>query len=105
MPHAERIVDVLAGRPAVGAQATIRGWIRTRRDSKAGLSFLHVHDGSCFDALQVVAPAALANYHDEILHLTAGCAVTVVGHDRRLAGPGAGRRAARRLGLGGRLGR
>ena len=79
MPQAERVVDILAGRTAVGARATVRGWIRTRRDSKAGLSFLAVHDGSCFDALQVVAPATLANYHDEILHLTAGCAVTVTG--------------------------
>jgi asparaginyl-tRNA synthetase len=79
MPQAERIVDILAGRTAVGARATVRGWIRTRRDSKAGLSFLAVHDGSCFDALQVVAPAALGNYHDEVLHLTAGCAVTVSG--------------------------
>ena len=79
MPQAARIADVLAGRPAVGAQATVQGWIRTRRDSKAGLSFLNVNDGSCFDAIQVVAPAALGNYHDEVLHLTAGCAVSVTG--------------------------
>ncbi len=79
MPQAERVADILAGRTQVGARATVQGWIRTRRDSKAGLSFLAVHDGSCFDALQVVAPAALANYHDEVLHLTAGCAVTVTG--------------------------
>ena len=79
MPQAERIADILAGRTAVGEGATVQGWIRTRRDSKAGLSFLAVHDGSCFDALQVVAPAALANYADEVLHLTAGCAVTVTG--------------------------
>ncbi len=79
MPQAQRVVDILAGRTAVGARATVQGWIRTRRDSKAGLSFLLLHDGSCFDALQVVAPAALDNYHEEILHLTAGCAVTVSG--------------------------
>jgi asparaginyl-tRNA synthetase len=79
MPRAERIADILAGRIAVGARATVQGWIRTRRDSKAGLSFLVVHDGSCFDGLQVVAPAALGNYEGEILHLTAGCAVTVSG--------------------------
>jgi asparaginyl-tRNA synthetase len=79
MPQAERVADILAGRSAVGARATVQGWIRTRRDSKAGLSFLHVHDGSCFAALQVVAPATLANYHDEITRLTSGCAVTVSG--------------------------
>jgi asparaginyl-tRNA synthetase len=79
MPQAQRVVDILAGRTAVGARATVHGWIRTRRDSKAGLSFLLLHDGSCFDALQVVAPATLGNYADEVLHLTAGCAVTVTG--------------------------
>jgi len=79
MPQADRIADLLAGRPAAGARVTVQGWIRTRRDSKAGLSFLHLHDGSCFDALQVVAPAALGNYQDEILRLTAGCAVTASG--------------------------
>jgi len=79
MPQAVRIVEVLGGRMPVGASATVQGWIRTRRDSKAGLSFLQVHDGSCFDALQVVAPATLRNYGDEVLHLTAGCAVTVTG--------------------------
>ncbi|MGO9204813.1 MAG: asparagine--tRNA ligase [Candidatus Limnocylindrales bacterium] len=78
MPQARRIVEILAGRTSVGARATVQGWIRTRRDSKAGLSFLQVHDGSCFDGLQVVAPMTLGNY-DEILHLTAGCAVTVTG--------------------------
>ena len=79
MPQAQRVVDILAGRTAVGARATVHGWIRTRRDSKARLSFLLLHDGSCFDALQVVAPATLGNYADEVLHLTAGCAVTVTG--------------------------
>jgi asparaginyl-tRNA synthetase len=79
MPQAERIADILAGRTPVGTRAAVQGWIRTRRDSKAGLSFLAVHDGSCFDALQVVAPAALANYEAEVLHLTAGCAVRVSG--------------------------
>jgi asparaginyl-tRNA synthetase len=79
MPQADRIADILAGRTPVGARATVQGWVRTRRDSKAGLSFVAVHDGSSFDALQVVAPATLANYTDEVLHLTAGCAVTVSG--------------------------
>ncbi|HEY6056911.1 MAG TPA: asparagine--tRNA ligase [Candidatus Limnocylindrales bacterium] len=79
MPQADRIADVLAGRMPAGARTTVQGWIRTRRDSKAGLSFLHLHDGSCFDALQIVAPATLANYQDEVLRLTAGCAVIATG--------------------------
>ena len=52
----------------------MKGWVRTRRDSKGGFSFIALHDGSCFDAVQVVAPAALANYSSEILHVGAGCA-------------------------------
>jgi asparaginyl-tRNA synthetase len=79
MPQAERIVDILAGRVAVGERATVQGWVRTNRGSKAGVSFLNVHDGSCFDALQVVVPSTLGNFQDEVVHLTAGCAVTVTG--------------------------
>jgi asparaginyl-tRNA synthetase len=74
-----RVADLLQGEPAPGARVTIQGWVRTRRDSKAGLSFVHVHDGSAFAALQVVAPASLPNYEDEVLRLTAGCAVRVSG--------------------------
>jgi len=74
-----RIASVLAGGVPVGNRVTIEGWIRTRRDSKAGLSFLAVHDGSCFDPLQIVAPAELPNYQSEIVKLTSGCAVRVVG--------------------------
>ncbi|HEY2394690.1 MAG TPA: asparagine--tRNA ligase [Rudaea sp.] len=67
------------GAPAVGQEVTVRGWVRTRRDSKAGLSFVNVSDGSCFDPIQVVAPNTLANYNDEIAKLTAGCAVIATG--------------------------
>ena len=73
------IKEILAGRLDVGATVTVEGWIRTRRNSKAGLSFLQVHDGSCFDPIQVVAEATLPNYQDEVLHLTTHCAVRVVG--------------------------
>jgi asparaginyl-tRNA synthetase len=82
------IKDVLAGRYAVGEHITIKGWIRTRRDSKAGISFLAVHDGSCFDALQAVAPAELNNYEDEIKRLTTACSVVVTGIVARSEGQG-----------------
>ncbi|MGD2130196.1 MAG: asparagine--tRNA ligase [Lysobacterales bacterium] len=74
-----RIKEALAGKPAAGSEVTIRGWVRTRRDSKAGFSFIVVHDGSCFDGIQVVAPGELANYAAEIKRLTAGCAVECTG--------------------------
>src|SRR6185503_5491016 len=73
------VASVLKGAIPAGSQATVRGWVRTRRDSKAGLSFIHVHDGSCFDPIQVVAPAQLSNYESEIKKLTSGCAVQARG--------------------------
>ena len=73
------VASVLKGNVATGVPVIVRGWVRTRRDSKAGLSFIHVHDGSCFDPLQVVAPAALSNYESEIKKLTSGCSVIARG--------------------------
>lgn len=60
-------------------EITIYGWIRTRRDSKAKISFLNLYDGSCLDSLQIIASAKLFNYKDEILQLTSGCSVMVTG--------------------------
>ena len=73
------VASILKGKVPTGSQVTVKGWVRTRRDSKAGLSFIHVHDGSCFDPVQVVAPAALPNYAGEIQKLTAGCSVIATG--------------------------
>jgi asparaginyl-tRNA synthetase len=71
--------DVLAGRAPQDGPVTVKGWVRTRRDSKAGISFVHLSDGSCFHPLQIVAPDSLPNYASEVLHLTAGCAITATG--------------------------
>ena len=73
-----RIVEVFDGAP-VGETVTVQGWVRTRRDSKAGLSFIHLSDGSCFNPLQIVAPAALENYTSEVTRLTTGCAIRATG--------------------------
>ncbi|MDF2530391.1 MAG: asparagine--tRNA ligase, partial [Gammaproteobacteria bacterium] len=62
-----------------GVEVTVKGWVRTRRDSKAGISFLTVHDGSCFDGIQAVIPSSLSNYETEVLKLTKDCAVIVFG--------------------------
>jgi asparaginyl-tRNA synthetase len=70
---------ILSGAAPAGEPVTLRGWVRTRRDSKAGLSFVHVSDGSCFHPVQVVAEGRLANYESEVKRLTAGCAVEAVG--------------------------
>ncbi len=63
----------------IGSRVAVRGWVRTRRDSKAGLSFVHVHDGTCFDPIQVVAAKDLPNYDSEIRKLTTGCSVIASG--------------------------
>lgn len=73
------IVDALAGKPGVGEQVTVQGWVRTRRDSKAGLSFVNIHDGSCFNPIQAVVDNNVANYESEVVKLTAGCSVKVTG--------------------------
>jgi len=74
-----RIADALAGHVPIDTEVTVEGWVRTRRDSKAGFSFIHLSDGSSFHPVQVVAPKDLANYQDQILHLTAGCAIEATG--------------------------
>jgi asparaginyl-tRNA synthetase len=71
--------EILAGKAPKDEPVTVKGWVRTRRDSKAGISFLQVSDGSSFHPVQVVVPNTLPNYTDEILKLTAGCAVEATG--------------------------
>lgn len=67
---------------------TVRGWVKTRRDSKAGISFISLHDGSCHAAIQIVASENLANYHTDVLKLTAGCSLIATG--KRVASQGQG---------------
>jgi asparaginyl-tRNA synthetase len=72
--------DILAGKAPKDTAVTVKGWVRTRRDSKGGFSFVNVSDGSSFHPVQVVAPGALENYASEIQKLTAGCAVEATGN-------------------------
>lgn len=73
-----RIRDVLAMQPGPDP-VVVRGWVRTRRDSKGGFSFLAVNDGSCLGSLQIVAGNELENYSSEILRLGAGCSIEAQG--------------------------
>ncbi len=66
----------------------LQGWVRSRRTSKGGFSFVHVHDGSCFDTLQAVADGTLSNYESEVAELGTGCSVIVRG--RLVASQGKG---------------
>ncbi|MBL8515427.1 MAG: asparagine--tRNA ligase [Betaproteobacteria bacterium] len=72
-------LDILSGKAPADQPVTVKGWVKTRRDSKAGISFVNVSDGSCFHAVQVVAPNTLSNYESEVLKITAGCAVEATG--------------------------
>jgi len=71
--------EILANRAPAEVPVTVKGWVRTRRDSKAGISFVQLSDGSSFHPVQVVVPNTLSNYTDEVLKLTAGCAVEATG--------------------------
>jgi asparaginyl-tRNA synthetase len=73
------IKECLNGAISVDERVTVRGWVKTRRDSKAGLSFVSVHDGSCFSPIQIIATDGLSNYHDEIVKLNAGCSIIATG--------------------------
>jgi asparaginyl-tRNA synthetase len=85
----DKISVALARRTeSIGREVTLQGWVRTRRDSKAGFSFLELNDGSSLGNIQVIAQATLANYESEIKHLGPGYSVTVEG--RLQASPGKG---------------
>lgn len=78
-----------ARRPeSIGLSAKVQGWVRTRRDSKGGFSFLEINDGSCFGNLQAVADSALSNYESEIKQLGAGCSVSIEGEIKASGGKG-----------------
>ncbi|WP_130834598.1 asparagine--tRNA ligase [[Erwinia] mediterraneensis] len=74
------VADVLHGQVAVDSEVTVRGWVRTRRDSKAGISFIAVYDGSCFNPVQAVVNNSLNNYEHDVLRLTTGCSVVITGN-------------------------
>src|SRR6266436_2560770 len=63
----------------IGKDIVLEAWVRTRRDSKGGFSFLELNDGSCQGNIQIVAPAALANYDSEVKHLHTGASIVAEG--------------------------
>lgn len=73
------IAELLSNADLLNQSVEVRGWVRTRRDSKAGISFVGLYDGSCFGTIQAVVPQTLANYATDVLQLTTGCSVIVEG--------------------------
>ena len=73
---------------AIGKSVLLQGWVRTRRDSKAGFSFIEINDGSSQGNIQVIADAELENYESEVKSLTIGCSVSVEGEIKESGGRG-----------------
>ncbi len=70
---------ILSGDVALKSEVTVTGWVRSKRDSKFGISFLDINDGSSFDGVQVIVPSDLANYESDVLKISTGCAVKITG--------------------------
>lgn len=82
-----KIAEILSkGKP--GTNLTVTGWVRSRRDSKGGFSFIEINDGSCLSGLQVVADGKMAGYKDVVLKLQTGCAVATQGMLKESPGKG-----------------
>ncbi|WP_237227480.1 asparagine--tRNA ligase [Rubinisphaera sp. JC750] len=82
-----RIKQILTdGQP--GETLTISGWVRTRRDSKNGFSFVELNDGSCMGNLQIVVDGEVPGYADNIGKVTTGASVRFTGELKESPGKG-----------------
>ena len=79
MTEVYTVKQCLEGEISVDETVTVRGWVKTRRDSKAGLSFISLHDGSCFAPIQIVVAENISNYQQDVLRLSAGCSISATG--------------------------
>ncbi|MBO7260276.1 MAG: asparagine--tRNA ligase [Bacteroidaceae bacterium] len=71
-----KVIDLLK-RTDFGAEVLVKGWVRTRRGSKA-VSFIALNDGSTIKNVQVVAD--LEKFDDELMkQITTGACISVKG--------------------------
>ncbi|MCG8565552.1 MAG: asparagine--tRNA ligase [Desulfobacterales bacterium] len=70
-------INVLTGMDSSPGKVLIKGWVRTKRDSKT-FSFMEVNDGSCLKNIQVIVSDDLDNYAD-MAQISTGAAVAVEG--------------------------
>jgi asparaginyl-tRNA synthetase len=73
---------------SIGKTGKLQGWVRTRRDSKAGFSFIEINDGSSQGNIQIIAPDGLENYESDVKRLSAGCSITAEGEIKESGGRG-----------------
>jgi asparaginyl-tRNA synthetase len=83
----DRIVDIFSSENT-GHKVTVMGWVKTRRDSRGGFSFIELNDGSCLNNLQIIADSNLSNYTEEISKLQSGCSVRIKGTVVKSSGKG-----------------
>ena len=93
LPQVQQVAEIVSVAEArraesAGREVIVQGWVRTRRDSKAGFSFIELNDGSCFGNVQIIAEASLPNYESEIKRLSPGSCASVSGLVK--ASPGKG---------------
>ncbi|HEX4070417.1 MAG TPA: asparagine--tRNA ligase, partial [Planctomycetaceae bacterium] len=82
-----RISDILKkGQP--GQTLDVAGWVRTRRDSKQGFSFVELNDGSCLANLQIVIGSDVPGYESHIKEMTTGASLHVAGELKESPGKG-----------------
>ncbi|MFI4853239.1 MAG: asparagine--tRNA ligase [Candidatus Makana argininalis] len=73
------IVDLIKGVIPINKKINVKGWVRNRRDSKLGISFINLYDGSCFSSIQIIVKKKIINYKNIVLKLTSGCSISVKG--------------------------
>ncbi|BGI51475.1 MAG: asparagine--tRNA ligase [Buchnera aphidicola (Ceratovacuna japonica)] len=73
------VKEIFYDKVKIGKKVKIYGWVRSKRDSKNGISFIDIFDGSCIHSLQAIAKLNLKNYKYEIVKLTSGCSVCIKG--------------------------
>ena len=82
------LIKSILRRTDYGSEVVVKGWLRTRRDSKGGFSFIEINDGSCFSNIQIIADSSLPNYNSEITKLQPGSSIAVVGELKESPGSG-----------------
>jgi asparaginyl-tRNA synthetase len=89
MKKTMRVVELFAQSEAnLGKTVQVQGWVRTRRDSKAGISFIELNDGSCLKSIQIIADHNHAEYREILSDITTGTSLFVEGEV--IASPGKG---------------
>ncbi len=81
-------INVLIRDAQPESAATVKGWVRSRRDSRGGFSFIELNDGSCMGNLQIVVDSSVPGYDETIKRVTTGASISVDGTVKESPGKG-----------------